>query len=316
MRGKILRVNLDGSAPPDNPFYDAADGLPADGPRLRARVCGIRSAARGATLDGAHWEVENGPSRRPPREGRRRPQLRLGRLGREHAHVRGIQLGASPSPRSTSRSSSRETLRRQRIPRRAAWTTPSSRSRARPTAPGPQILGKRISEFVFDAAGASCAGPRARSSSTSARAGTAVGLAAGPGRPLLHRPLQGLRAASAPIERGASVFRIRWTGVADFTADAATGPAPLTVSFHDASTCRQPRRGTGSSATAPSSDEREPVHRTACPAAYDVPPDGHGIRRRRGPPEGRGCRGDGAGSAARLLRAETCHPFREWPRPL
>jgi glucose/arabinose dehydrogenase len=28
-RGKILRVNLDGSAPADNPFYNAADGITA-----------------------------------------------------------------------------------------------------------------------------------------------------------------------------------------------------------------------------------------------------------------------------------------------
>ena len=37
-RGKILRMNLDGSAPPDNPFYNAADGINAQGLRLRLRL--------------------------------------------------------------------------------------------------------------------------------------------------------------------------------------------------------------------------------------------------------------------------------------
>ena len=61
VRGKILRVNLDGSAPPDNPFYDAADGLTATDLIF---AYGFRNPFGGAwrAADGAHWEVENGPS--------------------------------------------------------------------------------------------------------------------------------------------------------------------------------------------------------------------------------------------------------------
>src|SRR5262249_35819896 len=61
VRGKILRVNFDGSAPPDNPFYDASDGLT---PPDLIYALGLRNPFGGAwrALDGAHWEVENGPA--------------------------------------------------------------------------------------------------------------------------------------------------------------------------------------------------------------------------------------------------------------
>src|SRR5262249_55674338 len=61
VRGKILRVGLDGSALPDNPFYDAADGI---GPADLIYAWGFRNPFGGAwrDADGSLWEVENGPS--------------------------------------------------------------------------------------------------------------------------------------------------------------------------------------------------------------------------------------------------------------
>jgi hypothetical protein len=60
VRGKILRVNLDGSAPADNPYYDASDGITATD---LVFAYGFRNPFGGAwrATDGAHWEVENGP---------------------------------------------------------------------------------------------------------------------------------------------------------------------------------------------------------------------------------------------------------------
>src|SRR5207248_2857141 len=60
-RGKILRMNRDGSAPPDNPFHDASDGITATD-YIYAR--GFRNPFGGAwrAADGSLYEVENGPA--------------------------------------------------------------------------------------------------------------------------------------------------------------------------------------------------------------------------------------------------------------
>ena len=60
-RGKILRMNLDGTAPADNPFYNAANGITA---RDYVYAYGFRNPFGGAwrAADNRHYEVENGPS--------------------------------------------------------------------------------------------------------------------------------------------------------------------------------------------------------------------------------------------------------------
>jgi glucose/arabinose dehydrogenase len=60
-RGKILRLELDGSAPADNPFFDPADGITA---RDYVYAYGFRNPFGGAwrAAGGALFEVENGPS--------------------------------------------------------------------------------------------------------------------------------------------------------------------------------------------------------------------------------------------------------------
>ena len=60
-RGKVLRMNLDGSAPSDNPFYDRADGINA---KDYVYAYGFRNPFGGAwrARDGSQYEVEPGPS--------------------------------------------------------------------------------------------------------------------------------------------------------------------------------------------------------------------------------------------------------------
>ncbi len=60
-RGKVLRVNFDGSAPDDNPFYDVNNGINA---RDYIFAYGFRNPFGGAwrAADGGHYQVENGPS--------------------------------------------------------------------------------------------------------------------------------------------------------------------------------------------------------------------------------------------------------------
>lgn len=60
-RGKILRLNLDGTPATDNPFYSASNGRNA---RNYVFAYGFRNPFGGAwrAADGFHYEVENGPS--------------------------------------------------------------------------------------------------------------------------------------------------------------------------------------------------------------------------------------------------------------
>ena len=60
-RGKILRINPDGSAPADNPFYDPADGIRAAD---YVFALGFRNPFGGAwrAADNSLYEVENGPT--------------------------------------------------------------------------------------------------------------------------------------------------------------------------------------------------------------------------------------------------------------
>ncbi len=59
-RGKVLRLNLDGSVPSDNPFYDSGDGIGAEDMIF---AYGLRNPFGGAwrAADGQHYSVENGP---------------------------------------------------------------------------------------------------------------------------------------------------------------------------------------------------------------------------------------------------------------
>jgi len=67
--------------------------------------------------------------------------------------------------------------------------------------------------------------------------GSAVGLAAGPDG-LYFTDLYKDFGGASPIEAGASVFRVRWIGVVEFSAESQAGPAPLTVAFHEGSSAK------------------------------------------------------------------------------
>ncbi len=138
-------------------------------------------------------------------------------------------------------------------------------------APGPQSIGKRITEFVIDGPGNLEAGPLPLVEYVGSGRGTAVGLAAGPDG-LYFTDLYKNFGAATPIDAGASIFRIVWTGIADFTAEPASGSAPLAVQFHSSSVSTVPSPTAwhwefGDGAT---SDEADPVHVYASGGLFDV----------------------------------------------
>ncbi len=265
-RGKILRVNFDGTAPPDNPFYDAADGMTATD---LIYALGFRNPFGGAwrTSDGTHWEVENGPSMdRLAQVVAGRNYLWDGSDASMHnfavylwpvavapvniAFVQSSAFGGSGFPV-------------DRLDH--AYVTESG-----PTyAPGPQANGKRISEFVLDAAGTLVSGPVPLVEYVGAGRGTATALAAGPDG-LYFADLYKDFGAASPIEAGATVFRIRYVGVADFTTSVATGLSPLTVAFHDASDVPGASAWHWEFGDGAVSDGRDPSHQYRFPGTYDV----------------------------------------------
>jgi hypothetical protein len=136
-------------------------------------------------------------------------------------------------------------------------------------APGPQALGKRVSEFAFDAEGALVSGPIPLVEYVGAGRATATALAAGPDG-LYFADLYKDFGAASPIEPGASVLRIRYVGVADFQADTASGRPPVVVAFHDASSVPGASAWHWEFGDGTEADERNPVHRYASPGSYDV----------------------------------------------
>lgn len=266
VRGKVLRVNFDGSAPPDNPFYSAADGLTATDLIF---ALGFRNPFGGAwrAADGAHWEVENGPS--------------VDRLAKVVAGRNYLFDGTDASMANFAAYNWPLSV----APVNIAFVQPASFSgsgfpedrqdhafvtESGPTyAAGPQAIGKRISEFVFDAQGTLVRGPLPFLQYVGAGRGTAVALAAGPDGLYfsdLYRDFGGASGA----DPGASVFRIRYVGVADFTASASSGAPPLEVQFQDASSVPEASAWHWDFGDGASSDEQNPVHRYEFPGAYDV----------------------------------------------
>jgi hypothetical protein len=259
-------VNLDGSAPADNPFYNAADGMTA---RDLVFAWGLRNPFGGAwrDADGALWEVENGPSTD------RLAKIVAGRNylwdGSDASMANFAAYLWSPS----------------HAPVNIAFTQASAFSgsgfpaekmnhafvsESGPTyAPGPQGIGKRVAEFVLDGAGDLVAGPLPLVEYIGAGRGTAVALAAGPDGLYISDLYKNFGAAS-PTEAGASVFRVVWTGIADFTADMVSGNAPLSVQFRDASNVPTPTAWHWEFGDGNTSDEQEPIHVYRTGGAYDV----------------------------------------------
>jgi glucose/arabinose dehydrogenase len=176
-RGKILRMNLNGTAPADNPFYNVNDGITATD---YVFAYGFRNPFGGGwrTSDDMHYEVENGPSRD-----------RLARV------VRGANYGYDGSDASMN---TRAIYNWQPVvaPVNIAFIQASrffgsnfpiaKFDHAFVTESGPTFAqgvlenGKRISEFVINANGGLVSGPTPLIEYTGTGYATAVALAPGP----------------------------------------------------------------------------------------------------------------------------------------
>jgi glucose/arabinose dehydrogenase len=242
-RGKILRLNLDGTPAMDNPFYSSGDGINA---RDYVFAYGFRNPFGGAwrAADGFHYEVENGPS-----------------VDRFAKVIRGTSYGWNNTDASMA------------INALYTWSPPVAPvnlvfvqsstfggsgfpsdkqghafvSESGPTyAPGPQTNGKRITEFVLDASGNRQSGPIQLVRYTGSGRATAAGLAAGPDG-LYFTDLY-KDSGTAATDSGANVLRIKHVGTTggntppsvsltsptNGTTFAAGAPVTLTAQASDA----------------------------------------------------------------------------------
>lgn len=265
-RGKILRMNLDGTAPVDNPFYSAGDGITA---RDYVFAYGLRNPFGGAwrASDGRHYEVENGPSVD------RFAQIVAGRnylwSGTDASMLNYAIYNWNPATAPVNIAFIQPgTFGGSGFPADKmdhAFVTESG-----PTwASGPVSNGKRITEFVLDAAGNRLSGPTPLAVYSGTGKATAVALAAGPDG-LYFSDLYKDVDYSSPIDRGANILRIKFVGTASFANDVSSGPAPLSVHFSDTSNTPSPTAwlwdfGDGSTSTVVN-----PVHTYGAPGLYDV----------------------------------------------
>ena len=207
-RGKILRLNGDGTAPADNPFYNAADGITA---KDYVYAYGFRNPFGGAwrSADGKHYEVENGPSVD------RLAQVVAGRNygwnGTDASMATSALYNWSPSVAPVNLAFVQGSLfGGSGFPAGKMDHAFVSESGAT-YATGPQSIGKRISEFTLDAAGNRLSGPSDFVVYSGSGKGTVVALAAGPDG-LYFSELYKDQGYSTPIDRGARIFRVKYTG--------------------------------------------------------------------------------------------------------
>jgi glucose/arabinose dehydrogenase len=205
-RGKILRLNLDGSAAADNPFYNASDGITA---RDYVWAYGFRNPFGGAwrASTDTHYEVENGPA--VDRLAEVTPGMNYGYDGTDESMAIGALYNWDPSHAPVNIAFVQpETFGGSGFPSTQqdhAFVTESG-----PTwASGPQKNGKRIVEFAPDPVTGEIGGhPHTLVEYTGTGKATAVGLAAGP-EGLYFTELYRDQGWSSPIDPGARLLLIR-----------------------------------------------------------------------------------------------------------
>jgi glucose/arabinose dehydrogenase len=208
-RGKILRMNLDGSIPSDNPRYNAADGLTATD---LIWCYGLRNPFGGCwrTSDGQHFTVENGPS--VDRLSRSVANTSYGYTGSDASMAINALYNWNPAHAPVNIAFQQlSTFGGSGFP--AATLDQAFVTESGPTyGSGPQLLGKRIVHFALaPSTGTVQSGPATLLEYTGVGQGSCVGLAFGPDGLYFTDLYKDLNAAT-PIDRGANVWRVRYVG--------------------------------------------------------------------------------------------------------
>lgn len=207
-RGKILRMNLDGSAPADNPFYNASDGINA---MDFIYALGFRNPFGGAwsPVDGFLYEVENGPGM--DRLVRVVPGEDYGWQGSNDDLFISAIYNWIPSAAPVNMTFIREDVF-------GGSGFPDDKinhafiSESGPTfATGPQENGKRISEFELGVGGTLISGPTPVIEYGGSGKATVAGIEAGPDGLYFSGLYKDLDIIS-PTDPGASIYKLVYIG--------------------------------------------------------------------------------------------------------
>ncbi|MEM8679604.1 MAG: PQQ-dependent sugar dehydrogenase, partial [Planctomycetota bacterium] len=205
-RGKVLRMNLDGSPATDNPFYNAGNGINS---RDYIYAYGLRNPFGGAwrASNNKLYEVENGPS-----VDRFAQVERGGNYGWDGSNasmfINAIYNWDPAHAPVNVTFVQPETFGGSMFP--ADKMDRAYVSESGPTyAQGPQALGKRIVEFELGPDGQVQSAPTTLVEYIGEGRATVVGLTAGPDG-LYFTDLYKDVDAQSPIERGARVLRVRY----------------------------------------------------------------------------------------------------------
>jgi len=224
-RGKVLRLNKDGSAPADNPFYNAADGVSA---RDYVFAYGLRNPFGGAwrQSDRRHYAVENGPS--VDRLARIDRGANYGWNGSNSSMYVNALYAWSPARAPVNIAFVEQAVfAGSRFP--ANLLGHAFVSESGPTyASGRQTLGKRIVEFAIDADGRLAGEPATLVEYVGTGKSTIAGLAAGPDG-LYFTELYEETGAQGATAAGARIFRVRYADQAlgDHNVDRRVDGADL-----------------------------------------------------------------------------------------
>jgi glucose/arabinose dehydrogenase len=261
--GKILRINGDGSAPSDNPFYDATNGITATDYIF---ALGFRNPFGGAwrMADQSLYEVGNGPSTdRLAKVVRGRNYLWDGTDSSMRTHatynwnwpVAPIQIAFTEQERFNGSGFPAGKLA-------SAFVTESG-----PTwASGPQQYGKRITELLIGFNESLLGEPTTFAEYNGSGKATACGLVAGEDG-LYFTDLYKDYGYDTPVDAGANVIRIRWVGFADFTARFYSAN---TVTLTDRSDVPDAQSISWDFGDGTTSSDRNPVHHYAQPGTYII----------------------------------------------
>ena len=214
-RGKILRLNLDGTAPSDNPFYDEGDGINA---KDFVFAYGFRNPFGGQwrLSNNSHYSVENGPQSND-----RLAEIEGGvnygwtGSGGRNGDANGLTTRAIYNWTTTHAPVNIEFVEAGRFggsgfpaaKRGHAFVTEAGPDYAL----GPQVRGKRIVEFNISATHKLVSGPTTLVEYHGVGRATAIGLAAGPDGLYFSELYKDLNASDV-TDAGARIWRVRYTG--------------------------------------------------------------------------------------------------------
>jgi glucose/arabinose dehydrogenase len=207
-RGKILRMNLDGSPAADNPFYNAGDGINA---RDYIYAYGFRNPFGGSfrASDNSLYEVENGPS--VDRFAKVVRGRSYGWNGAEETMANFATYNWSPANAPVNVAFiQQQTFGGSGFPQ-SKWDHAFVSTSGPTWATGPQPYGKKIVEFTLDSSGNRLAGPATLIEYTGTGKSTVAALAAGPDG-LYFSELYNEFDFNSATSRGAKIYKVRYTG--------------------------------------------------------------------------------------------------------